>query len=257
MFLLGILFYFIAFLLSMLGKGGGEFYVPILLTLKIPYQQAAATSLFILMVSGLLMMIVYHKKSIIDWYTGSLVIATTATGSFLGGFLSPGINPVYLKLIFAILLFISAWFISHPPKQKEVLKFGPKLKRICCGEKYEFPILVVIPVLFVIGFLAGMVGISGGGLIVPLLIILGDMPLRIAFATNSIMILFSSFTGFLGRGMKVSIDWRFTLILVVFVGLGAISGAYFSSKVKIQNLKKIFLWVISIAGVWMIVKIFI
>lgn len=257
MVLLGILFYGIAFVLSMLGKGGGEFYVPILITLGIPYQQAAGTSLFILMVSGLLMMIVYHKKALIDWTTGLGVIATTATGSFIGGFVSPGIDPRWLKLTFSILLFISLWFISHPPKQKELLKIGPILKRKCCGESYEFPVLIVLPVIFVIGFLAGMVGISGGGLIVPLLIILGDMPMRIAFATNSIMILFSSFTGFLGRGLRVGIDWKFTLILAIFVGLGALSGAHFSQKVKIQNLKRIFIWVIGFAALWMMIKVFV
>lgn len=257
MILLGILFYGIAFLLSMLGKGGGEFYVPILITLHIPYQQAAATSLFILMVSGFLMMLVYHRKALIDWITGVMVIITSATGSFIGGFISPGIDPKWLKLTFAILLFISLWFLSRPPKKRKLLKFGPLLKRKCCGEAYEFPILVVLPVIFIIGFLAGMVGISGGGLIVPLLIILGDMPMRIAFATNSIMVLFSSLTGFIGRGLKVSIDWKFTLILSVFVGLGALSGAHFSSKIKIQNLKKIFLWVIGVAAIWMILKIFI
>ncbi len=256
MILLGISFYAIAFVLSMLGKGGGEFYVPILITLGIPYQQAAATSLFILMVSGFLMMIVYHKKALIDWTTGATVIITTSLGSFLGGFISPNIDPKWLKLTFAILLFISLWFISHPPKQKETLKIGPRLKRRCCGEIYEFPLFIVLPIIFIIGFLAGMVGISGGGLIVPLLIILGDMPIRIAFATNSIMVLFSSLTGFIGRGLKISIDWKFTLILAIFVGLGALSGAHFSSKIKVHQLRKIFLWVIGTAGIWMIVKIF-
>ncbi len=208
------------------------------------------------MVSGLLMMLVYHKKALIDWITGGMVIATSATGAFIGGFVSPGIDPKWLKLTFAILLFISLWFISHPPKQKEILKIGPILKRKCCGETYEFSLLLVLPVIFLIGFLAGMVGISGGGLIVPLLIILGDMPMRIAFATNSIMVLFSSFTGFIGRGLKVDIDWKFTLILATFAGLGALSGAHFSSRIKIQNLKKIFVWVIGIAAIWMILKIF-
>ncbi len=257
MLLVGLLFYGIAFLLSMLGKGGGEFYVPILITLGIPYQKAASTSLFILMVSGLLMMIVYHRKALIDWITGLGVISATGIGAFLGGFISPEIDPKWLKLTFAILLYVSLWFILHPPKQKDFFKIGPVLKRNCCGETYKFPVLVVLPTIFIIGFLAGMVGISGGGLIVPLLIILGDMPMRIAFATNSLMILFSSLTGFLGRGIKVGVDWRFTLTLALFVGLGALSGAHFSSHVKIQHLRQIFVWVIGIAATWMIIKIFI
>ncbi|OQX56702.1 MAG: hypothetical protein B5M53_00060 [Candidatus Cloacimonas sp. 4484_209] len=55
--------FLIAIVLSMFGKGGGEFYVPILVTAGIAYQQAATTSLFILMVSGTIMMAVFHRKA--------------------------------------------------------------------------------------------------------------------------------------------------------------------------------------------------
>ncbi len=253
--LAGVLFA-IASVLSMFGKGGGEFYVPVFVTAGVAYQQAATTSLFILMVSGTVMTVVFHKKALIDWKTGALVILSSATGAFLGGFVSSGINPAYLKLTFSALLLVSAYFIARPPRKKAVIKRGPVLRRRCCGEEYEFPVAVVSPAIFAIGFLAGMVGISGGGLIVPLLIILGDMPLRVAFATNSVMVLFSSSTGFLGHGLKTRIDWHFTLVMAFAVALGAVLGANLSTKVNVKHLKKIFVWILAIAAFWMAAKIY-
>jgi uncharacterized membrane protein YfcA len=256
MIVLGIVLFFITIVLSMLGKGGGEFFVPIFLAYGISYQQAASASLFILMVSGLIMMLVYHKKALIDWYTGTIMILSVASGSFLGGFISAKISVVLLKIIFSTLLLLSAFFISRKKRNLNI-KFGPVLKRKCCDHEYDIPLIIVIPTVFIIGFIAGMVGISGGGLIVPLLIIIGNMPMRLAFATNSMMVLFSATTGFIGRGLSVGIDWKFNITMATFAALGSLIGSHFSTKVKTENLKKIFVYVILFAAVWMIIKIFI
>ncbi len=256
-YLIGLILFCIAFILSMFGKGGGEFYVPILLTVGVGFNQAATTSLFILMVSGTTMMLVYHRKALLDWKLGFTVILSSASGAFLGGFISADINPVYLKAIFAVLLLVSAYFMAKKRKETLPVQWGYIWRRKCCGESYSVPVFVVFPLIFLIGFLAGMVGISGGGLIVPLLIILGGLPLRIAFATNSVMVLFSSAMGFLGHGLKTHIDWRFTVTLALFIAVGALLGASFSSRVKVENLKKIFVWILVIAALWMVAKIYV
>jgi hypothetical protein len=240
----------------MLGKGGGEFFVPIFLAYGIPFHQAASASLFILMISGFMMILIYHRKSLIDWYTGIILVLSVASGSFLGGFISAKVSVVLLKIIFSILLLISAFLISRKKKNSNI-KIGPVLKRKCCNHEYEIPLLIIIPSVFLIGFIAAMVGISGGGLIVPLLIILGNMPMRLAFATNSLMVLFSATTGFIGKGLSVGIDWKFNITMATFAALGSLIGSHFSTKVKTENLKKIFVYVILIAAIWMIVKIFI
>ena len=256
MILYGIILLAITTVLSMLGKGGGEFFVPVFLAMGIAYQQAASASLFILMVSGFFMTIIYYKKALIDWKTAAVMILAVSSGSFVGSFISASISVIFLKIVFSILLLVSAFLISRPKRNLNV-KLGPVWKRNCCEYHYDIPWLITIPSIFGIGFVAGMVGISGGGLIVPLLILIGNMPLRIAFATNSIMVLFSATTGFIGRGITVNVDWKFNLIMAAFAATGSIIGSSFSSRVKTENLKKIFIYVLSIAAIWMILKIFI
>ena len=144
MITMSIIFFFIAIILSMFGKGGGEFYLPLLLSFGLPYQKAATMTLFILMISGTTMTIVFRKKALIDGTTGIFIILFSSAGAFLGGLISADINPAYLKLIFAILLLISAYFLSRPPKKQGLFQIGRMWKRTCCGETYSIPVFFCV-----------------------------------------------------------------------------------------------------------------
>ena len=172
--------FFVATLLSIFGKGGGEFYVPLLLTLSIPFQIAAGASLLCLIFSGAAMIIVYHTKTKnIDWPLAVVLFSTAGSASFLGGFFSGSIPVFYLKLTFAGVLLAAATLMYV---KKDFIAEGPRISTDLCNSKYLWlrkgeesdyciNILSVLPLVGFTGFLAGMVGISGGGLIVPILII--------------------------------------------------------------------------------------
>jgi len=70
-------------------------------------------------------------------------------------------------------------------------KFGVWHRKFGGGE-YNVHILYLAVPVAVAAFLAGMVGISGGGLIVPIAVLLGGMPIRIAMGTNTFLVLASS-----------------------------------------------------------------
>ncbi len=232
----------------MFGKGGGNFFVPIFVIYGIPFHQAASTSLFILMVSGLTMMIVFNKKSLIDWKTGLSVIVFSSSGAFIGGFVSANIQAIYLKIIFSVFLLISAYFLYKSDKSSLNIRLGPVWKRRLGDEEYDFPVAVVLPLIFIVAIFAGMIGISGGAIIVPILIILGNLPLRIAFATNSLNILFTSTAGFLGHGISGNVNWEFAITMAVFVLIGSALGSSVSTKVKVRLLKNLFVLILIIAA---------
>ncbi len=247
----------LALVLSIFGKGGGEFYVPILLTVGLEFHKAAATSLFLLMASGATMMAIFGRKRLVDWGLALAIFSTSGLGSFLGGFVSAEISPIYLKLLFAILLLISAYFISKPMNRRFDLNFGPMWFRSYQDGTYGIRLALVLPMVFAVGLAAGLVGISGGGLIVPILILFGGVPIRVAFATNSVLVLLTSATGFLGHALNTPIDWPFTLILASSVISGAVIGAELSTKIRVSKLRKSFVWILVVAAIWMIAKIWI
>ena len=245
------LLFAIAAVLAMLGKGGGEFYLPILVASGVPFHQAGTISLFMLTVSGSVMAAVYHRKSLIDWTLGTMLILTAGLGSFFGGLISVKIPSFYLKLTFSAMLLVSAYFVARPPTQQPRVPKVCEIKRNCCGESYSISCLV-FPVVAFIGFLAGMVGISGGGVIIPLVVILSRMPLRVALATNSLIVLFSSFSGFIGHGLSQSVPWGKAVPAAASVAVGALIGAHFSTRVHISRLKKLFVFILVFAALWML-----
>jgi len=64
------------------------------------------------------------------------------------------------------------------------------------------------------GLLSGLLGIGGGGIISPLMLMLGFNPKKIA-AITAFVVPFSSFSGFLTYWAMGSINWKLVLIALV------------------------------------------
>ncbi len=259
-----IVIFSVATVLSIFGKGGGEFYVPLLLTLSIPFQQAAGASLMCLIFSGTAMTIVYHTKTKnIDWPLAIALFTTAGSASFLGGYFSGAIPVVALKLTFAGVLLVAAALMYV--KKEDFINEGLHLTKDSCSPAYLWlrrnedsdycvNLLSVLPLVGLVGFLAGMVGISGGGLIVPILIILSRVPLRTAFSTNSVLVLLTSTTAIIGKSASIGIDLSLALPLGLAAFTGALIGATLSKRINLRHLQKYFIVVLVIAAIWMIYR---
>ncbi len=252
-----ILIFLISLIFSMFGKGGGEFYVPILMTLlNLSYYRAASLSLLLITLQGLSMVIVYHgKHKLLDWTLAVILGVVVGASSFLGGFISYRIPSVYLKICFSSLLIASALMILS---KKEFKGLRLLMIRREVGEiSYEIQLAGMIPPVATVAFLAGMAGISGGGLIVPICVILGGVPLRIAMATNSFLALSSSSMSFLGHVVRGGIDPMLATSLGFLVILGSQIGSRMHVKIDERRLRGFFSLILLGAALWMILKIFI
>lgn len=89
----------------------------------------------------------------------------------------------------------------------------------------EMPIhvLLVLLVSGAVGFLSGLVGVGGGFIMTPSLILLG-VPAPVAVATGASQIAATSFSGLISLARRKSVDWRMGLLLsiggVAAAGLG-------------------------------------
>lgn len=265
-----IVVFLTASLLSLFGKGGGEFYVPLLITLGIPFQTAATTSLLCLVFSGTAMTMIYHRKmKQVDWSLAAVLFSTAGVSALAGGFFSGGIDPFYLKMIFSITLFAAAAVmyirkagvgekIEEEMEEEERKEKKPWIWHRKSPEgNFDMNLLYVLPPVGIVGFLAGMVGISGGGLIVPIIIILGTVPLRTAFATNSVLVLLTSIMAISGRVMGSGIDIGLALPIATAAFIGAVIGSNLSKKVDVRSLQGYFIVVLIVAAVWMLYRAFI
>ena len=112
---------------SIFGRGGGDLYLPIIISLlPLSYHSCAKISLFLIMLQGISMLMIYHgKHRLVDWGLAVLIGVVVGVSSFLGGFLSYRIPPIALKITFSIALLLSAYFIYRGVQAKPPLKrFG-------------------------------------------------------------------------------------------------------------------------------------
>ena len=251
--------FFISTVFSMFGKGGGEFYLPTLISLLgIPFYTAAGISVFLIFLQSLSMVFVYHlKNKLVDWPLAISMAIMIGLLSFLGGFFSVNISPIYLKILFSVFLFISAYFLM---KEKKVIvkeENWAVWHREFGDISYNIHLIYLFPPIALISFIVGMIGISGGGLMVPLLIILGGVPIRIAMGTNTFLILASSSMSVLGHLARGGINWKLSLIFGLTVIIGSQIGSRLHAKIGDLHLKVGFLLILILAAGWMILKIFV
>ena len=255
--LTSIIVFLISLVFSIFGKGGGSFYLLVLLALlPITFYDAAGVSLFLIFVQGVSMAFVYsHKHKLIDWNLVLILAVVTAISSFLGGFVSFGISEIYLKITFAIFLLISAFLLFLNKNIKVKLGSFGVWHRKFLNTAYNVHLIYLLTGVGLAGFLAGMIGVSGGGLIIPLAVILGGMPIKIAIGTNTILILISSLTGFIGHITRGTIDFNLCAIVGLFVLAGSQIGARLHARVNEKFLRLGLAILLISAALWMVASI--
>jgi hypothetical protein len=97
-----------------------------------------------------------------------------------------------------------------------------------------------------VGSLAGLLGIGGGFIIIPLMTHLLKIPLRVAIGTSLLIILISSM-GTIAAKIKVGhVDPFLTLLVISGSVIGALVGAYVSRKTRVKSLRLILLSLLSL-----------
>ena len=111
------------------------------------------------------------------------------------------------------------------------------------------PVALVLVEGVAVGFFTGMVGAGGGFMIVPVLVLLGGMPMHRAIGTSLMIMTLKSYAAFLGYINHVQIDYELAAYVTGSAVLGTVIGVTLSQRIDAQNLRKGFAWfVLAMAG---------
>ena len=113
---------------------------------------------------------------------------------------------------------------------------------------------VLVPVALGVGMLTGVVGIGGGFLIVPALVLVGNVPMKQAIGTSLLVIAMNSVSGFAGYIGQVAIPWRFVAGFSVVSAIGIIAGAHVVRFVSQSALKRVFAVFLLLMGTLILYK---
>ncbi len=254
--LLFALFLIVSAVFSMFGQGGGAFYVPMLLALSVPIYVAATTSQVLIMVVSVSSMLVFAKARTVDWKLVLLIEPPTNVGAFLGGYLSPLVPAAVAKVCFAGVLLIGAYYMYKPPRLAGERHSSPAhwwlWHRTGVAEPYAINVLVLAPIMLVAGFVAGLLGVGGGLMKVPAVVVLGGVPMSIAVGSSSLMIGVTALAGFAGHLLRGHFDLILTAVLAGGVLIGSQIGPRFAVRTNQVSLKKYFALLLVIISAWLV-----
>lgn len=246
---------------SMVGQGGGSTYVPVLLAAGMEFHEASTTSLFMIMLASLAATLVFGRKKTVDWKLLFSIVPLAILGSFAGGYIAQLVSALVLKIIFAVVLIIAAFFMLRPATEGQSPSFMPewwRWERHCGEYQYRISMGLLIPAAGLAGFIAGMIGVGGGLFVLPLLILLFGCPTRIAIGVSSTYVGIAALPGFIGHlagGSSFNIWIALPLAAAAFAG--ATLGPMLSLKIGIRKLRVVLAIVLIALAVWMVVNIFV
>ena len=229
--------------MSMVGKGGGNFYVLILVMSGIPMYEAAATAQFILLITSLAALSVFHKNRTLSWPLATLIGSFVVLPALCGGYFSHLFSGFTLKLIFAAMLFISGTIMLIPVVERKSYA-GSRIFGFMAmtygDEVHSVNLWIVLPITITTGFVSGMVGVSGGSFLVPLMLFTCGVSMRIAIGTATILIAATAFMGLVGHIGQSDFNTTYALPLAFAALIGGFLGGKLTLNSKPKNLKKIF-----------------
>jgi uncharacterized membrane protein YfcA len=199
------------FLSGMFGVGGGILLVPgLVLIAKMDQRIAHGTSLAAVLPISLASLLSYWSHDHVDWRVAACLAAGALLGAILGTRLLNVLPHRTLAIAFAGLLIVTAirLFLPLDSGVREVLTLGS--------------IVALVAIGVATGILAGLLGVGGGVVMVPAMMMLLQMPSAFAKGTSVAVIIPTSIMGTWRNRTKKNVDLKAAGI----VGLGGIPSAF-------------------------------
>ncbi len=211
----------LSFLFALGGVGSAIVLIPALTWLGIPFNLARPTGLFVNCLSMLGATYSNIKAKRLDYKLGLPIIISSILLAPIGAWTGHLIPTRAVLLIFIIFLVFSGCMMLFFKRSK--YKDQYREDRPVTG-----PLLVGV----VAGFFSGLLGVGGGGLISPLMILQGFNPKKVATVT-AFAVPFSSFSAFSTYAAMGSVSVKLLLV----AGLAAWAGGYLGTMVMHQKIR--------------------
>ncbi len=220
------------------GIGSAVAVIPVLHFLGIDFNFAKAIGLFVNTSTTITATIMNLKRKVLDIKFVFPLAISLAIFAPIGAMFSKRIPTYEVKWLFAVFLLFSA----------SMIVFGKK------EQKFNYTKTWIILIIgAIVGLLSGLLGIGGGALLMPIMILLGFDAKKLAIAL-SFVIPFSTFSAFLTYMSFINFDW----IILSVAAIGAIFGGYIGNyfmhfKLNQHQIKKIIgilLYIIAIKMIW-------
>ncbi|OIQ98114.1 sulfite exporter TauE/SafE [mine drainage metagenome] len=229
--------------LGIFGSGGGIIVVPALIyLLHLPPKEAIAMGLGIIAITAVLSVVSHWRASNVDWRAAAIFGPIGMIGTYAGARVGAVVPASFQLGLFAVVMYIAAYRMLR----KSAIVVGD-------GDR-ETHIFLLIAAGAGVGLLAGVVGVGGGFLIVPALVLLASVPMKRAVGTSLAVVSLNSASGFVGYMGTVPIHYALMGSFAAVTVISSFTGAHFARRLHADTLKRAFAWSLVIAATYIMVK---
>jgi uncharacterized membrane protein YfcA len=218
-----ILMFLVAFLYSSVGHGGASGYLALMAIFSVTPEVMKPTALLLNLFVSLTSFIQYYRGRHFKWKIFLPIAIASVPMAFVGGLMAVD-GTIYKKILGILLLIpIIRFFFFKNPEISETQKTNTGLSLVIGA---------------IIGLLSGMIGIGGGIILSPILLLLKWTDQKQTAAISALFIFVNSLSGLAGqltKGIHFSAD-MFGYVVVAFVG--GLCGAYFGALRFRQDILK-------------------
>lgn len=240
----------VGFLSGMFGVGGGFLITPLLIFYNIPPAIAVATGANQVIASSFSGALAHFKRGTLDVKLGTVLLLGGIAGSSLGAYVFAllrrlGQLDLFISIFYVVFLGIVGGLMlvesvnairkARSGSVQTIKKSGQHnwIHRLPLKMRFRTSKLFVsvIPVIGIgvgIGFLAAIMGVGGGFIMVPALIYLLKVPTNVVVGTSLFQIIFTAaFTTIVHSTANQTVD----VILAFLLMVGGVAGAQYGAKV--------------------------
>jgi len=234
--------------LGLLGGGGSILAVPILkYVVGFEAKEAIASSLAVVGLTSLFGAIGHWRAGNVNLRVALVFGAVAMAGTYLGARLAVFFSGSAQLALFAAVMLLAAYFMfrENGPDPAEEEPYGRS-----SGKRMSYTLIVVEGLA--VGVLTGLVGVGGGFLIVPALVVLGKVPMREAVGTSLLVIAMNTASGFAGYLGQVEVRWGYLALFTVVAVAGGLGGTHLVRYVPQTALKKAFAVFLVVMGIFIL-----
>jgi uncharacterized membrane protein YfcA len=234
--------------LGLMGGGGSILTVPIFVyVLGFDPKLAIAMSLPVVGITSLVGALGHWRAGNVRLRTALLFGAIAMVGAFAGARLAVFVSGVFQLSLLAVVMLAAAISMFRSARRSGTGASAGNDER-----PMSLPLL--IPVAMGVGLLTGLVGIGGGFLVVPALVLLGRVPMKKAVGTSLLVIAMNSAAGFAGYLGTVQVPWGFMAGFTAVAIAGILGGTALVRFVSPRALKQAFAVFLLVMGTFILYK---
>lgn len=234
--------------LGLLGGGGSILAVPALVyLLDQDVSTAVPTSLLVVGTASIGGAVTHAREGDVRWRTAVGFALPGVITSFGGAWLNSRLDQDVLLLVFAGLMIVVAIHMlvgsDHETSDGESRFTGPK-RLVVAGAAGA-----------AVGFLTGLLGVGGGFLIVPALLLTLGLPMAVAVGTSLVIIVANSVAGFAANFSGADLDLAIAGAFIVGGLVGAVPGSRLAPRVDDDRLRTGFAVFVLIVAAFVIIEV--